>query len=63
MKKILFLMLLFGCDNVVYRDQPTAEEVYTVENLFTVDGCTTYRFIDKGVWHYYTTCENTHTIK
>ena len=34
----------------------------TPELLFTIDGCSTYAYYDKGSRHRYTTCENKHEI-
>lgn len=34
----------------------------TPELLFTIDGCSTYAYYDKGNRHRYTTCENSHEI-
>lgn len=34
---------------------------FNVQKLFTTEGCTVYRFLDAGDWHYFTNCTSTIT--
>lgn len=57
--KILALALaifaLFGCEKQAEMSQP-AGVGFQVDKLFTVDGCTVYRFYDTGR-RYFTDCK------
>lgn len=50
MKKLLLLLLplilLAGCSGRALEEQSTGNPDFRVEKLFTVDGCTVYRFRD-----------------
>ena len=53
---LLLLATLAGCRE---PDKPAATVVagtYKVDKLFTVDGCTVYRFLDGGRDRYFTNC-------
>ncbi|MFJ2549560.1 hypothetical protein ACIOVF_24280 [Pseudomonas sp. NPDC087612] len=56
---LLLLATLAGCRE---PDKPAATVVagtYKVDKLFTVDGCTVYRFLDGGGYKYFTNCSGT----
>lgn len=55
---VLALVLLAGCEDgpKPLRSQKTNNNDYSVDYLFTQDGCKVYRFSDKGYWHHFTTC-------
>nr|NLU60008.1 DUF4884 domain-containing protein [Pseudomonas sp. BIGb0427] len=56
---LLLLATLAGCRE---PDKPAATVVagtYKVDKLFTVDGCTVYRFLDGGGNKYFTNCSGT----
>ncbi|CAK9889161.1 DUF4884 domain-containing protein [Pseudomonas fluorescens] len=56
---LLLLATLAGCRE---PDKPAATVVagtYKVDKLFTVDGCTVYRFLDSGSNKYFTNCSGT----
>lgn len=56
---VVAALALAGCD-VPPRDVPESKETagtFTVERLFTHDGCTVYRFRDNGDRRYFTRCD------
>lgn len=59
MKKLLIVAAvvaaLTGCE--IQEEKPVINEEFSVSKLFTVDGCTVYRFHDKANWIYYTNCK------
>ncbi|WP_217363422.1 DUF4884 domain-containing protein [Pantoea sp. CCBC3-3-1] len=57
MKKIILLaaVLLVGCDKEPESVQMAGSD-FRVGKLFTVDGCTVYRFADGGRNVYFTNC-------
>lgn len=51
-------VMLTGCEKAEEAEVVTgAENDFRVARLFTVDGCTAYRFYDNGRAIYYTNCE------
>ena len=65
MKRLLIIavLCLTACDKAPEATVQNGE--FKVERLFTVDGCTAYRFNDTGRYIYYTNCsgstQSTHT--
>lgn len=59
MKRLLIIsaLLLTACGKVPESSVTKGE--FNVERLFTVDGCTAYRFNDAGRYIYYTNCAGT----
>lgn len=58
MKKLFMLaamLALIGCEKASEVQVQSGE--FNVERLFTVDGCTAYRFRDSGRAVYYTNCQ------
>lgn len=49
------LALLAGCAREAERSEPAGRQ-FTVDTLFTKDGCTVYRFYDAGNHRYFTNC-------
>jgi len=47
---------------IISQDNPILNSSYDVNRLFTKDGCTVYRFMDKSAYHYFINC-NGSTIK
>lgn len=60
MKKLILVIVLalVACSK---RPESTTKAGvdFTVDKLFTVDGCTVYRFGDGGETHYFTNCRGT----
>lgn len=54
---IFSFLLLTACDKVQPETVQRAGVDATVEKLFTVDGCTVYRFYDSGYKRYFTNCK------
>lgn len=54
---IFGLLLVSGCDMAPKATIETGG--FNVELLFTVDGCSAYRFKDNGRFVYYTNCPGT----
>lgn len=52
---VAVLVLLAGCAREAERSAPAGRE-FTVDTLFTKDGCTVYRFYDAGYHRYFTNC-------
>lgn len=50
------LIVLAGCTKQAESTQQAGVE-FTVERLFTVDGCTVHRFHDGGYARYFTNCK------
>ena len=59
MKYLIIFSLLFltACDKVQPETTQKVGVDATVEKLFTVDGCTVYRFYDSGYKRYFTNCK------
>ncbi len=57
MKHAILLLACFlaGCGNEP-EQVDVAGNGYSVERLFTQDGCTVYRFRDGGRYRYFTNC-------
>lgn len=52
------VVMLTGCEKAAEAEVITgAENDFRVDRLFTVDGCTAYRFYDHGRAIYYTDCK------
>lgn len=52
------VVMLTGCEKAAEAEIVTgAENDFRVSRLFTVDGCTAYRFYDNGRAIYYTNCK------
>lgn len=49
------LLALAGCGKPA-ESSVRAGSDFKVDKLFTVDGCTVYRFSDAGHWRYFTNC-------
>lgn len=65
MKKLLVALLalgLFGCTNKAVETTQTNNVAIPIETLFKHDGCTMYRFLDAGNFHYFAKCGNTSTV-
>lgn len=54
---IASFLLLAACGKIESESTQKAGIDATVERLFTVDGCTVYRFIDSGNKRYFTNCK------
>lgn len=54
------LLALAGCAKQAESTMPAGRE-FTVDRLFTTDGCTAYRFMDGGERRYFVRCESTVT--
>jgi hypothetical protein len=54
---LCLLALLVGCDGgrAPELSQPVGHG-YEVERLFTHEGCTVYRFMERGGYRYFTNC-------
>lgn len=50
------LVLLTGCDDPPPESTARAGNGYSLERLFTNDGCAVYYFSHNGRSHYYTDC-------
>lgn len=59
MKFVIIAVALFlvACGKIESESTQKAGIDATVEKLFTVDGCTVYRFIDSGSRRYFTNCK------
>lgn len=55
---IAALLALVGCEKGPERPTPAGKD-FTVDTLFTHDGCTVYRFSDAGYLRYFTNCSGT----
>jgi hypothetical protein len=59
MKKLTLLLsalvLMVGCTKTPETSTPVGRE-FTVDKLFTFEGCTVYRFGDAGAMRYFTNC-------
>lgn len=62
MKVILLILMLCVCSCTKQIEPketiPIAGSESSVDKLFTVDGCTTYRFYDGGYIHYFVKCSD-----
>ena len=52
-------LLLTGCAKDPISTSATDNAQFKLEALFTHDGCTIYRFMDNGYYHYWTNCKGT----
>lgn len=52
---IAAMVLLTGCAREAERSESAGRE-FTVDTLFTKEGCTVYRFYDAGYYRYFTNC-------
>ena len=50
------LVIVSGCSKEAAETKRTDNENFRVERLFTVDGCTVYRFHDAGDARYFSSC-------
>jgi uncharacterized protein YceK len=61
MKKIFLalalLLTLAGCNSKEPESAAQVNVNFTVDKLFTHEGCTVYRFMDAGRERYYTNCK------
>lgn len=55
---IAILLSIAGCENQAVGTSDTSNRQIQVDNLFSHDGCTIYRFHDGGYLHYYAKCDN-----
>lgn len=63
--KCIIGLLLFGlimtfcisCQNTAEKTIPSSNMNYSIDKLFTHDGCTVYRFSDNG-YKYFTNCKS-----
>lgn len=54
---IVVTLLLAGCyEKIPAQEVSVVQGAYQVGKLFTVDGCTVYRFQDNGYNRYFTNC-------
>jgi outer membrane biogenesis lipoprotein LolB len=51
----LTIVLLTACTGEA-EEKTKVSKNFEVDRLFTHDGCTVYRFMDKGSSHYYVNC-------
>lgn len=56
---LLLLATLTGCREPEKPAATVAAGDYQVDKLFTVEGCTVYRFLDSGGNKYFTNCSGT----
>jgi hypothetical protein len=54
---LLFAIVSTACVSAPVSSSPTNNQAIDVEQLFTHEGCTVYRFRD-GPYHYYVRCDN-----
>jgi hypothetical protein len=56
---VVALALVAGCDDGRRAEarSETSNATYTVDRLFTHDGCTVYRFADRSEYRYFVRCE------
>lgn len=53
---IAALLALAGCERARHESTATVGNGAEVSRLFTHDGCTVYRFFDRGQYRYFTNC-------
>ena len=55
---LLLALLLGACDRgePALESRPTDNANFDVQRLFTVDGCTAYRFVDARRYRYFVRC-------
>ena len=58
---IISCIVIVGCSKPAETTQHVGKE-FTVEKLFTHDGCTVYRFMDGGYNRYYTRCSGANQV-
>lgn len=63
MKKlsIILVVFIFGCAGDPELRSATENPDYSVDTLFTHDGCTVYRFDDAGKFRYFANCKSGQT--
>lgn len=64
MKRLIIaalLLTLAGCERIEAESTTTVGNGAQVSKLFTVDGCTVYRFVDDSHYRYFTNCHGTTT--
>lgn len=49
-------LALCSCTNTPVATEQTSNTNMTADKLFTINGCTVYRFTDNGSYHYFTDC-------
>lgn len=54
---MFMVTLLVGCEKQALGPTPTDNQHFEVERLFTVNGCTVYRFEDANRGHYFSSCK------
>lgn len=62
MKYTLLLLILAACSKPAMSHLSTDNPEITVEKLFTVDGCTVYRFDDSNT-HYFVKCTTPSSVE
>lgn len=58
----LIALALLGCENDAEGTVRSSNSNFHVEQLFTVDECTVYRFRDGGRNHYFARCDRSTSI-
>lgn len=56
---ILIALALSGCARHGAETKLSDNAEFDISRLFTVDGCSVYRFADGGNWRYFTNCSGT----
>lgn len=59
---LIAVLLLAGCTGKAEMSTRMSED-FTVDTLFTKDGCTVYRFEDDGYHRYFTNCSGSTMTK
>lgn len=57
---LIYILLLSGCyvkRTPIYAKPASNNDDYEVNYLFNHDGCSVYRFLDKGNYVYFTKCD------
>lgn len=54
---VLCAVVLLGACSKTATESRTAVGEFKVDRLFTIDGCTVYRFSDAGYLRYFTNCK------
>jgi hypothetical protein len=63
MMTFLFSVLVLGCDHKPVAVHETNNAKIQVEEMFTVDGCTVYRFDDGSYSHYFARCRESTSVE
>lgn len=53
----LSVLLLSACSGKAENTVQSTNGKFQVEHLFDADGCTVYRFLDEGRFHYFSKCQ------